>query len=145
MSESRLFPEYGAPISLEHCKKVVAAAEKFALERSWAVSIVIVDSGSNLKMVLKMDQAQHSSVPIAQAKAETSVDFRRPSKVFEDAVAGGGIGLRMLSARGVAALDGGLPLYLDGKIVGAIGVSGMQALQDAEVALAGTKALESPA
>ena len=80
-------------------------------------------------------------VGIAQDKARTALDFRRPSKSFQDVVAGGGVGLRVLSIRGVSALEGGVPVVVDGKIVGAIGVSGGTSAQDGVVAAAGIKAL----
>lgn len=121
----------------------MAAAEAEAERRDWPMVIAIVDSTGYLVMLHKMDQAQLGSVAIAQAKAETAVNFRRPTKAFQDAIAEGGAGLRMLSMSGVSALEGGLPLMLEGEVVGAIGVSGMQSGQDAEVARAGIAALTS--
>lgn len=136
-------PEYGLPISLENAKKVMAAAEAESAAQHWNMAIAIVDSGGNLVMLHKMDQTQHASIKVAQKKAETAVNFRRPTKVFEDVVAAGGLGLRMLSMSDlVIAVEGGIPLLQGGKVIGAIGVSGMQAPQDAQVALAGAKALE---
>jgi len=88
-----------------------------------------------------LDQAQHGSVPVAQAKAETAVNFRRPSKLFEDAVASGSLGLRLLGMHNLMPLDGGLPLIVDGCVIGAVGVSGMQSTQDAQVAAAAVTAL----
>lgn len=136
-------PKYGAPIALEDAKRVVAAAEAEAMAHQWPMVIAIVDSGGHLVMLHRLDQAQHGSVSIAQLKAETAVNFRRPTKAFEEAVANGGIGLRILSMPGVCALEGGLPLMVEGEIVGAIGVSGMQSTQDAQVAVAGANALRS--
>jgi len=121
----------------------MAAAEAEAERRDWPMVIAIVDSTGHLVMLHKMDQAQLGSVAIAQAKAETAVNFRRPTKAFQDAIAEGGAGLRMLSMSGVSALEGGLPLMLEGEVVGAIGVSGMQSGQDADVARAGIAALTS--
>ena len=136
-------PSYGTPISLAAAKKVMAAAEAEAERRDWPMVIAIVDSTGHLVMLHKMDQAQLGSVAIAQAKAETAVNFRRPTKAFQDAIAEGGAGLRMLSMSGVSALEGGLPLMVEGEVVGGIGVSGMQSGQDAEVARAGIAALSS--
>jgi glc operon protein GlcG len=121
----------------------MAAAEAEAERRDWPMVIAIVDSTGHLVMLHKMDQAQLGSVAIAQAKAETAVNFRRPTKAFQDAIAEGGAGLRMLSMSGVSALEGGLLLMIGGQVVGAIGVSGMQSAQDAEVARAGIAALAS--
>lgn len=138
---SSLPPNYGAPISLEEAKRVMVAAEAEALARQWPMVIAIVDSGGHLVMLHKLDQAQFGSVAIAQAKAETAVRFRRATKVFEDALAAGGVGLRFLSVSDVCMLEGGIPLLLGGAVVGAIGVSGMHSSQDAQVAAAGAAAL----
>jgi glc operon protein GlcG len=134
-------PRYGVPISLEAAKRVVAAAEAEALAHQWPMVIAVVDSGGHLVILHRMDHAQLGSVAVAQLKAETAVNFRRSTKVFEEAVGMGGIGLRILSMPGVCALEGGLPLMSGGEVVGAIGVSGMQSTQDAQVATAGAHAL----
>ena len=136
-------PDYGPPISLADAKRVMAAAEALAERRDWPVVIAIVDSTAHLVLLHKRDQAQLGSVTIAQAKAETAVNFRRPTKAFQDAVAEGGVGLRMVSMPSVSVLEGGLPLFVGGKVVGGIGVSGMQSVQDAEIARAGVAALGS--
>jgi uncharacterized protein GlcG (DUF336 family) len=81
-------------------------------------------------------------VEIAIGKARTALDFRRPSKAFQDVVAGGGAGLRLLSAHNVLALEGGVPVIVDGKVVGAVGVSGVTSEQDAQVAMAGAAAVK---
>ena len=135
-------PKYGAPISFETAKHVMAAAEAEARRHQWPMAIAIVDSGGHLVMLHKFDHTQHGSVSIAQLKAETSVNFKRPTKVLEETVAGGGIGLRFLSVSNVCVIEGGLPLLVKGEIVGAIGVSGMQPIQDAQVAAAGAAALQ---
>lgn len=137
-------PSYGPPISLAAAKKVMAAAEAEAERRDWPMVIAIVESTGHLVMLHKMDQAQLGSVVVAREKAETAVNFRRPTKAFQDLIAEGGGGLRMLSMSGVSPLEGGLPLMVGGEVVGAIGVSGMQSDQDAEVARAGIAALPSP-
>ena len=135
-------PEYGPPISLATAKIVMQAAEDEAERNSWPMVIAIVDSTAHLVLLHKLDQAQYGSIVIAQQKAETALNFRRPTKVFEDAVAGGGVGTRMLSTTNVIALQGGVPILIDGKIAGAIGVSGMRSTQDVQVAQAGIAALE---
>jgi glc operon protein GlcG len=134
--------EYGAPISLEQAKGVMAAAEAEARANDWPMVIAIVDSGGHLVMLHSFDHAQHGSVAIAQEKARCAVNFKRPTKAFEDAVAQGGLNLRILAAPGMVPLEGGLPLIAGGRIVGAIGVSGMRSNQDGQVAEAGAKALQ---
>ncbi|MGH7498702.1 MAG: GlcG/HbpS family heme-binding protein [Gemmatimonadales bacterium] len=134
-------PAYGPPLSLTAARKIMAAAETEAERHGWPMVIAIVDSTAHLVMLHRMEQAQLGSIAIAQAKAETSARFRRPTKAFQDVVAEGGAGLRILTMDGVSALEGGLPLMVRGEVVGAIGVSGMQSSQDAEVARAGAAAL----
>jgi glc operon protein GlcG len=132
---------YGTPISLSAAKQAMAAAEAEAAKNAWAVAIAIVDSGANLVMAHRLDNAQLSSMRIAEAKAKTAAEFRRPTKVFEDAVAGGGIGLRVLTF-GASVAEGGVPIVSGGTIVGAIGVSGVQSHQDAQIAQAGADAVK---
>jgi glc operon protein GlcG len=133
--------QYGAPITLEAAKRVMEAAETEANANGWPMVIAIVDTGGHLIMLHRIDHAQNGSVDIARRKAETAVNFKRPTKVFEDAVAQGGMHLRMLAMGTLLPLEGGLPIVQDGKVVGAIGVSGMQSTQDAQVARAGLAAL----
>jgi glc operon protein GlcG len=133
--------EYGRPITLEEAKKVTAAAEAEANANSWPVVIAVLDSGGNLVTLHRLDHAQYGSIDIAQAKAATAINFKRPTKIFEDLVAAGGIGLRLLKAPGILPMEGGLPLVQDGKLIGAIGVSGVQPNQDAQIAAAGAKVL----
>jgi glc operon protein GlcG len=132
---------YGAPISIDAARTAMAAAEAEATKNGWGVAIAIVDSGANLVMLHRLDNAQLSSVRIAEQKARTAAEFRRPTKVFEDAVAGGGIGLRVLSF-GASVAEGGVPIIAGGKVIGAIGVSGVQSHQDAQVAQAGADAVK---
>jgi glc operon protein GlcG len=131
---------YGAPIDIAAAKKAMAAAEAEAIKNNWAVAIAIVDSGANLVLLHRLDNAQLSSVRIAEQKARTAAEFRRPTKVFEDAVAGGGVGLRVLTF-GASVAEGGVPIVAGGKVIGAIGVSGVQSHQDAQVAQAGADAV----
>ena len=123
-------PPYGAPISLEQAKKVIAAAEAEAQKNNWPVAITVVDSGGFLVAMQRLDNTQLGSIAVAEDKARTSVLFRRPSKAFEDAVGGGGIGLRTLGLRGATPYEGGVPIFVDGKLIGAIGVSGVTPPQD---------------
>lgn len=131
---------YGSPITFEQAKKAMVAAEAEARKNNWQVVISIVDSGGHLVMLQRLD-AQTASVDIATGKATTSAALRRPTKALEDGLAAGGAGLRILSVRSVTALQGGVPILLDGKIIGAIGVSGVMAAQDEVVAMAGAAAV----
>jgi len=131
---------YGAPIGLEAAKKLMAAAEAEATKNGWGMAIAIIDSTGHVVMLHKMDNTQYGSIAVAEDKARTALDFRRPSKVFEDLVAQGGIGMRTLALRGATPLEGGLPITADAKIIGAIGVSGATSVQDGQVAKAGADA-----
>src|SRR3978361_1289859 len=130
----------GIGISSDAANQAMAAAEAEATKNNWGVAIAIVDSGANLVMLHRLHNAQLSAVRIAEQKARTAAEFRRPTKVFEDAVAGGGIGLRVLTF-GASVAEGGVPIVAGGKVIGAIGVSGVQSHQDAQVAQAGADAL----
>ncbi len=133
---------YGAPIPLAEAKRVLAAAQAEALKNKWNVAIAIVDAGGHLVAFERMDATQHGSVLVAQEKAQTAAAFRRSSKAFQDTVAAGGEGLRILRLSGATPIEGGLPLVAGGKIVGAIGVSGVTSAQDGIIAAAGVAALK---
>ena len=134
-------PPYGAPITLDQAKRVMAAAELEAAKNSWQVALTILDSGGNLVMFHKIDNAQLSAETVSQGKARTALEFKRPSKALDDAIAAGGAGMRLLALKDITPLEGGLPVVVDGKIIGAIGVSGALSSQDAQVAKAGADAL----
>lgn len=136
------FPSYGPPITLAQARKVAAAAEAEATKNKWNVVIAIVDSGGNLVLLERMDDTQIFSIDIAQKKAKTANGMRRPSKVFDDGIAAGGAGVRVLGIDAMAPIEGGIPLIVDGKIVGAIGVSGVTSQQDGQIAAAGVAALK---
>jgi glc operon protein GlcG len=131
---------YGAPIPLAEARRVIAAAQAEATKNKWNVAVAIVDSGGHLVAFERMDTTQHGSVEVAQEKARTAVAFRRPSKAFQDNVASGGEGLRTLRLPGALPIEGGLPLGVGGKIIGAIGVSGVTSAQDGQIAAAGVAA-----
>ena len=133
-------PPYGVGIGYDAAKKALAAAEAEAKKNNWTVAIAIVDSAAKLVAFSKMDNTQHASVDIAIGKAVTSNNLKRPTKALQDLIAQGGGNLRLLAVPGVLPLEGGVPIVVDGKIVGAIGVSGVTSAQDAEVALAGAAA-----
>lgn len=133
-------PAYGAPITLEQAKKAMVAAEAEARRNNWQVVIAIVDTGGHLVMLQRLE-AQNASVDIATGKARTSVNFRRPTKALEDGLAANGSALRILAVPGVTPLQGDLPIVVDGKIIGGIGVSGVLSSQDEMVAKAGLDSL----
>jgi glc operon protein GlcG len=128
-------------LTLDAVKKIAAAAEAEAKKNNWNVVIAILDDGGHLLYLQRMDNVQIGSVYVAQQKAESAVKFRRPTKVFEDAVSGGRHGV--LKLEGSMPIEGGLPLMKDGQVVGAIGVSGVTSQQDGIIAAAGVKALDA--
>ena len=131
---------YGMPISMDAARKAMAAAEEEATKNGWNVAIAIMDSGGHLVMMHRLDGTQIASIRIAEGKARSALEFRRPTKALEDAVAGGGAGLRLLALEGVTPLEGGVLIQTGGRIVGAIGVSGVTSAQDAQIARAGAEA-----
>jgi glc operon protein GlcG len=134
-------PPYGAPIPLERARQVLAAARAEAQKNQWQVAIAVVDAGGHLVAFERMDHTQTGSVVVAIEKAKTSAAFRRPTKALQDTIAAGGDGLRMLALPGATPLEGGLVLIHEGRIVGAVGVSGVTSAQDAQIAQAGVNAL----
>jgi len=135
-------PPYGPPIGIESARKIMAAAEAEASKNNWAVVIAIIDSGGHVVMLHRGDNVQLSSIDISQGKAKTALMFKRPTKVLDDAISSGGVGLRFLALKDIVPLEGGLPITFDNKIVGAIGVSGVLSAQDAQIARAGIDALK---
>ena len=127
-------------ITLEGAKKAMAAAEAEAQKNNWNVAIAILDSGANLILFQKMDDTQLGSVNVAIGKAKTAVNFKRPTKALEDLIAGGR--QVFLAVEGVTPLQGGLPVMVDGKLIGAVGVSGVLSSQDEQVAQAAVNALQ---
>jgi uncharacterized protein GlcG (DUF336 family) len=134
-------PAYGPGISLDDAKKMLVAAEAEAKKNGWLMAIAVVDSGGKLVAFSRMDNTQLVSIDIAVGKAVTANNFKRPTKLLQEGLAAGGTSLRILAVPGVTPIDGGLPIVVAGKIVGAIGVSGAAANQDAEVAMAGLAAV----
>jgi glc operon protein GlcG len=132
---------YGPPITLDQAKRAMAAAELEAAKNSWQVAITILDSGGNMIMFHRVDNAQLSATTVSEGKARTALEFKRPSKALDDAIAGGGAGMRLLALKAITPIEGGIPVIVDGKIIGAIGVSGSLSSQDAQVAKAGAEAL----
>lgn len=133
---------YGRPIGLSAAKTVTAAAVEVAAANRWMMAIAIVDTGGHLVYFEKMDGTQTGSVEVAIDKARSAALFRRPTKVFEDGVAQGGQGVRLLNLRGAVPLDGGIPIIVDGELIGGIGISGGSGEQDGIAARAGAAVLE---
>ena len=133
---------YGPPITLEQAKKAMAAAEAEAKKNNWNMTIVILDSGCNPVMMQRADGAQIAAPQVAHDKAYTACAYKRPTKALQDALAKGAADWRYLTFPRMIAADGGLPIVMDGKIVGAIGVSGAAGPDDARVGQAGLDALK---
>ena len=134
-------PQYGPNVTLDQAKKALAAAQADAKGKGWPMAIAVVDNAGLLVAFEKLDGTQNGSVMIAQDKAVSAAMLRRPTKAIQDAVAAGGAGIRFLALRYASPVEGGLPLVVDGKIVGGIGVSGMASDQDGVSAKAGADAL----
>jgi uncharacterized protein GlcG (DUF336 family) len=133
---------YGAPITLEQAKKAISAASAEARKNNWGMAIAVVDTGGALVSFERMDNTQTGSIKVAIQKAQSAAAFRRPTKVFEETLASGGGGLRILGLPGAIPIEGGYPIVIDGRIVGAIGASGGTAQQDGQTASAGISALK---
>ena len=135
-------PQYGTNVSHEMARKAIAGAVANAKSQNLPMAIAIVDTAGLLIAFERMDNTQYGSVAVSQDKAASAALYRRPTKVFQDVLAAGGAGLRVLTLRGANAVEGGIPIVVDGKIVGAIGVSGGSAEQDGVVAKAGLDAMK---
>lgn len=133
---------YGPNITLENAKKAAGPALAEARKNNWSMAVAIVDTSGTLVYYEKMDDTQIGSAEVAIDKARSAALFKRPTKAFQDALAAGGEGLRVLKLQGAIPVEGGLPLVVDGKIVGAIGMSGGTSAQDGQCAKAGADALK---
>jgi uncharacterized protein GlcG (DUF336 family) len=133
---------YGLPISLENARKAAAPTLAEAAKNNWTVAVAIVDPGGNLVYYEKMDNTQLGSAKVSIDKARSAALFKRPTKALQDALAAGGEGLRILRFQGAVPVEGGIPLVMDGKIVGAIGVSGGSTAQDGQCAKAGADTIK---
>lgn len=133
---------YGMSISGEAAKKAAAAALAEARKNNWTMAAAIVDTAGDLVYFERVDGTQAASTLIAMDKARSAVRFKRPTKALQDVLAAGGEGLRILALQGAVPVDGGIPLVMDGKIVGAIGLSGGTSTQDGQCAKAGADAIK---
>jgi glc operon protein GlcG len=131
---------YGPNINLTTAKKVAAAAADEATRMRINVVISIVDTGGNLLYLERFDVVQYGSIDVATHKAKCSVAYKRSTKAFEDLIGGGKTAY--LTLDGISAIEGGVPIIQDGKIIGAIGVSGGTSAQDGQVATAGAKVIK---
>jgi uncharacterized protein GlcG (DUF336 family) len=132
---------YGPPITAAQAQQAAAAALTEARKQGWTMAVAVVDPSGTLVRFEKIDDTQTGSVQVAIEKAQSAARFKRPTKSFQDALAGGGVGLRVLGIQGAIAVEGGVPLVVGGHIIGAIGVSGGTSEQDGQCAAAGAGAL----
>lgn len=133
---------YGLAISTAAAKQAAAAAIAEAQRNKWVMAIAIVDTGGHLVYFEKMQDTQTGSVEVSIEKARSAALFRRPTKVFQDGVAAGGEGLRLLRLTGAVPIDGGVPIIVEGKLIGAIGISGGSGEQDGQAARVGAAAVK---
>lgn len=141
--EAQMLPNpYGLAISIDNAKKAAAPALAEARKNNWTMAVAVVDTAGDLVYFEKMDATQTGSVAVAIAKARSAALFKRPTKAFQDTLAAGGEGLRILKLENAVPVEGGVPLVMDGKIVGAIGMSGGTSQQDGQCAQAGANALK---
>jgi uncharacterized protein GlcG (DUF336 family) len=124
-------------LTLAEARQIAAAAEAEAAKNQWNVTIAVLDEGGHLLYLERMDDAPLAGVVVAQEKARTSVLFRRPTKSIEESILGGR--LVMLALPGATPIEGVLPLMNADRLVGGIGVSGVQSAQDAQIARAGVE------
>ena len=127
-------------ITLEAAKAMMAAGEAEARKNGWNVCIAIVDASGGLIMFQKLDDTQNGSIAVSQGKARTAALFKRPSRLLEEMIAQGKTAF--LSVEGIVPLQGGVPVSVDGKVIGAVGVSGVTSAQDEQVAIAAVSALQ---
>jgi glc operon protein GlcG len=132
---------YGSAIPLDTSKRAATAAVDEARRNGWTMAVAIVDAAGDLVYFEKMDETQTGSVTVSQSKARSAARFKRPTKAFQDALTATPDGLRILGIEGAVPVEGGLPIVMGGKIVGAIGVSGGTSQQDGQCAQAGVNSL----
>jgi uncharacterized protein GlcG (DUF336 family) len=131
---------YGAPVGIEAARKIAVNAFAEARKNGWTIAVAVVDTAGDLVLFERMDNTQVASVGISQDKARTAARFKRHTKALEDALVAGGR-TAILGLPGATPVEGGVPLIVDGKIIGAVGVSGATSPQDAQCAIAGSEAL----
>jgi glc operon protein GlcG len=132
---------YGSAIPLDTAKRAASAAIAEARKNNWMMAVAVVDTAGDLVYFEKMDDTQTGSVTVAQSKARSAARFKRPTKAFQDGLTATPDGLRILAIEGAVPVEGGVPLVVGEKIVGAIGVSGGTSAQDGQCAKAAVDAL----
>ena len=133
----------GPPVNVETAKKAAAAALAEARKNNWLMAVAVVDPNGTLVYYEKMDNVQLASAEVCIDKARSAALFKRPTKALQDAIASGGAGLRVFALRGAVPVEGGVPLEIDGKLAGAIGLSGGQSNEDGQCATAGANAIKT--
>jgi uncharacterized protein GlcG (DUF336 family) len=143
ITEAQMLPNpYGPPINVENAKKAAAAALAEAVKNHWTMAVAVVDPNGTLIYYEKMDNTQNGSANVSINKARSAALYKRPTKALQDALAAGGAGLRILGLEGAVPVEGGIPLLADGKIIGAIGVSGDTSDHDGVCATAGAATIK---
>ncbi|MGZ4897200.1 MAG: GlcG/HbpS family heme-binding protein [Candidatus Angelobacter sp.] len=141
--EAQMLPNpYGPPITVENAKKAAAAALAEAVKNHWIMAVAIVDPNGTLVYYEKMDNTQLGSANVSINKARSAALYKRPTKALQDALASGGAGMRVLALEGAVPVEGGIPILSDGKISGAIGVSGDTSDHDGVCAQAGAATIK---
>ncbi|MGZ4845633.1 MAG: GlcG/HbpS family heme-binding protein [Candidatus Angelobacter sp.] len=141
--EAQMLPNpYGPPITVENAKKAAAAALAEAVKNHWIMAVAIVDPNGTLVYYEKMDNTQLGSANVSINKARSAALYKRPTKALQDALASGGAGMRVLALEGAVPVEGGIPILSDGKIIGAIGVSGDTSDHDGVCAQAGAATIK---
>lgn len=141
--EAQMMPNpYGPPISVEAAKKAAAAALAEAVKNHWTMAVAVVDPNGTLVYYEKMDNTQLGSAQVSVDKARSAALFKRPTKALQDALASGGAGVRVLALQGAVPVEGGVPIVAEGKIIGAIGVSGDSSEHDGICAQAGAATIK---
>ena len=133
---------FGPPINLETAKKAATAAIAEVRKNNWTMAVSVVDPDGVLVYFEKMDNTQTASVKVSMDKARSAAIFKRPTKVFQDRLAAGGAGLGVLKIDGAMPIEGGVPIVVEGKIIGAIGLSGDSSDHDGQCAQAGVEAVK---
>ena len=141
--EAQMLPNpYGLPVSVEAAKKAAAAALAEAVKNHWTMAVAVVDPNGTLIYYEKMDNTQIGSAQVSINKARSAALYKRPTKALQDALASGGAGLRVMALEGAVPVEGGVPLVSEGKIIGAIGVSGDSSDHDGICANAGAATIK---
>ena len=135
---------YGFPISLDAAKTIAAGALAEAQRNNWLMAVAVVDIAGDLVYFERMDGTQAGSTVVSIDKARSAARFKRPTKAFQDMLAGGGDGLRVYGISGAVPVEGGVPIVDGGKIIGAVGVSGGTSAQDGQCARAGVESAGLP-